>query len=160
MIPYKKQVIQLITTMFIITLLQAIFPIITQSVIDTGITTKDYGFIKLMLIANIILVISTSAGNWIRQSINMHISQRIKTSLLSNFIMKLLKLPLSFFENKLVGDILQRVMDYERLERFLMNSAFSIFLAVLNLIVFGIILVIYNTMLFWIFLIGSLIYIA
>ena len=160
MIPYRKQVVQLVTTMFIITLLQAIFPIITQSVIDTGITTKDYGFIKLMLIANVILVISTSAGNWIRQSINMHISQRIKTSLLSNYIMKLLKLPLSFFENKLVGDILQRVMDYERLERFLMNSAFSIFLAVLNLIVFGIILVIYNTMLFWIFLIGSLIYIA
>lgn len=157
--PYRKQVIQLLLTMLIITLLQAVFPMITQSVVDTGITTKDLGFIQLLLIANVILVVSTSVGNWIRQTINMHISQRIKTSLLSNYIMKLLKLPLSFFENKLVGDILQRVMDYERIERFLMNSAFSIFLAALNLLVFGVILVIYNSILFWIFLIGSILYV-
>ncbi|MFK7001510.1 peptidase domain-containing ABC transporter [Flavobacterium oreochromis] len=158
--PYKKQVLQLLATMIIVIMLQAVFPMITQSVVDSGISTKDLGFIQLLLIANVILVLSSSAGNWIRQSINMHISQRIKTSLLSNYIMKLLKLPLSFFENKLVGDILQRVMDYERIERFLMNSAFSIFLAVLNLIVFGVILVIYNSMLFWIFTIGSILYVS
>ncbi|MGG8496979.1 peptidase domain-containing ABC transporter [Tenacibaculum sp. TC6] len=157
--PYKKQVFQLLATMVVITLLQAIFPIITQSVVDTGISTKDLGFIQLLLIANVILVISTSAGNWIRQSINMHISQRVKVSLLANYIIKLLKLPLKFFENKLIGDILQRAMDYERLENFLMNSAFSIILAILNLFVFGVILIFYDSLLFWIFLIGSLLYI-
>lgn len=157
--PYRKQVIQLLITMFLITLLQAVFPIITQSVVDTGISTKDLGFIQLLLIANIILVVSTSAGNWIRQSINMHISQRVKVSLLSNYIIKLLRLPLKFYENKLIGDILQRAMDYERLESFLMNSAFSIILALLNLIVFGIILILYDSLLFWIFLIGSIAYV-
>jgi len=157
--PYKRQVYQMLITMFVLTLLQAVFPIITQAVIDTGIATKDLGFIQLMLIANIVLITCTSAGGWIRQSINMHISQRVKTSLLSGYIMKLLKLPLSFFENKLVGDILQRVMDYERLESFLMNSAFSIFLAILNLAVFGIILIVYDVTLFWIFLLGSLLYV-
>lgn len=157
--PYKKQVISLLLTMFVITLLQAVFPIITQSIVDTGISTKDIGFIQLLLIANVILILSTSAGNWIRQSINMHISQRVKVSLLANYIVKLLKLPLMFFENKLIGDILQRAMDYERLERFLMNSAFSIFLAGLNLIVFSIILTIYNPLLFWIFIIGSVLYV-
>ena len=145
--------------MVVITLLQALFPIITQSVVDTGISTKDLGFIQLLLIANVILVISTSAGNWIRQSINMHISQRVKVSLLSNYIIKLLRLPLKFFENKLIGDILQRAMDYERLESFLMNSAFSIILAFMNLIVFGVILIVYEPILFWIFLLGSSIYV-
>lgn len=157
--PYSKQVIQLLLTMVVITLLQALFPIITQSVVDTGISTKDLGFIQLLLIANVILVISTSAGNWIRQSINMHISQRVKVSLLSNYIIKLLRLPLKFFENKLIGDILQRAMDYERLESFLMNSAFSIILAFMNLIVFGVILIVYEPILFWIFLLGSSIYV-
>lgn len=157
--PYTGQVVRLLLTMLVITLLQAVFPIITQSVVDTGISTKDLGFIKLLLIANVILVISTSAGNWIRQSINMHISQRVKVSLLSNYIIKLLKLPLKFFENKLIGDILQRAMDYERLESFLMNSAFSIILASLNLIVFSVILIIYEPLLFWIFILGSVLYV-
>jgi len=158
--PYKKQVFQLLLTMVIITLLQAVFPIITQSVVDTGISTKDMSFIQLLLIANVILVLSTSAGNWIRQSINMHISQRVKVSLLSNYIIKLLRLPMKFFENKLIGDILQRAMDYERLESFLMNSAFSIILAFLNLLVFGIILTVYEPLLFWIFFIGSALYVG
>ncbi|OCA80568.1 ABC transporter ATP-binding protein [Chryseobacterium contaminans] len=158
--PYKTQSIQLIITMIVITLLQIAFPIITQSIVDIGISAKDLSFISLLLVANIILVISTSVGNWIRQSINMHIASRVKVSLLSNYISKLLKLPVSFFENKLVGDILQRSLDYERLQSFIMNSAFSIILALLNIIVFGIILFIYKPSLFFIFLLGSVLYIT
>lgn len=157
--PYKKQVLQLFLTMFFITLLQAIFPIITQSIVDIGISTKDISFIKLLLFANIILIISTSIGNWIRASINTHIASRIKISLLSNYIIKLLKLPVSFFENKLIGDILQRVMDYERIESFMLNSAFTIFLALLNLTVFSSILIIYEPKLFYIFFAGSTLYV-
>ena len=157
--PYKSQSIQLILTMIVITLLQIAFPIITQSIIDIGISTKDMSFITLLLIANIVLVISTSTGNWIRQSINMHIASRVKVSLLSNYISKLLKLPVNFFENKLVGDILQRSLDYERLQAFIMNSAFSIILAVLHIIVFGVILFIYKPSIFFIFLFGSVLYI-
>ena len=116
-------------------------------------------FISLLLVANVVLVISTSIGNWIRQSINMHIASRVKVSLLSNYISKLLKLPVSFFENKLVGDILQRSLDYERLQSFIMNSAFTIILAILNILVFGVILFIYKPSLFFIFIFGSLLYI-
>ena len=158
--PYKRQALQLIFVMIGLTLIQAVFPIITQSIVDIGISAKDMSFIMLLLVANIVLVVSISIGTWIRQSINMHIASRVKISLLSNYIMKLLKLPIKFFENKLVGDILQRALDYERLEKFIMNSAFSVILAVLNLIVFGIILYIYKPTLFLIFLIGALLYVG
>ena len=157
--PYKSQSIQLILTMIVITLLQIAFPIITQSIVDIGISSKDMSFISVLLVANVILIISTSIGTWIRQSINMHIASRVKVSLLSNYISKLLKLPVNFFENKLVGDILQRSLDYERLQSFIMNSAFAIILAILNILVFGVILFIYKPSLFFIFLFGSVLYV-
>ena len=157
--PYKSQSIQLILTMVVITLLQIAFPIITQSIVDIGISSKDMSFISVLLVANVILIISTSIGTWIRQSINMHIASRVKVSLLSNYISKLLKLPVNFFENKLVGDILQRSLDYERLQSFIMNSAFAIILALLNILVFGVILFIYKPSLFFIFLFGSVLYV-
>jgi ATP-binding cassette subfamily B protein len=157
--PYKSQVLQLFLTMLFITLLQSVFPILTQSIVDIGISTKDINFIQVLLLANIVLIISTSIGNWIRSSINTHIASRIKVSLLSNYIIKLLKLPVSFFENKLIGDILQRVMDYERIEAFMLNSAFTIILAILNLTVFSTILIFYEPKLFYIFFIGSALYI-
>ena len=158
--PYKTQATQLLLTMFVLTLLQAVLPFITQSIVDTGITAKDFSFIFLLLIANIVLVISVSLGNWIRQSINIHISSRIKISILSNYIIKLLKLPLSYFENKLVGDIFQRALDYDRMESFIMNSAFNIILAFFNLFVFGIILFIYQPILLAVFLLGAVLYIS
>ena len=158
--PYKRQTTQLLLTMFVLTLIQAVLPFITQSIVDTGITAKDYNFITLLLIANIVLVISVSFGNWIRQSINIHISSRIKISILSNYIIKLLKLPLAYFENRLVGDILQRALDYDRMENFIMNSAFSIVLAFFNLLVFGVILFIYQPVLLFVFLLGAVLYIT
>ena len=158
--PYKKQTTQLLLTMFVLTLIQAALPFITQSIVDTGITSKDYNFITLLLVANVVLVISVSIGNWIRQSINIHISSRIKVSILSNYIIKLLKLPLVYFENMLVGDIFQRALDYDRMENFIMNSAFSIILAFFNLFVFGIILFIYEPILLFVFLLGAVLYIT
>jgi ATP-binding cassette subfamily B protein len=158
--PYRKQALQLLLTMFVLTLVQAVLPFITQSIVDTGITAKDYNFIVLLLIANVVLVISVSLGNWIRQSINIHISSRIKISILSNYIIKLLKLPLAYFENKLVGDIFQRALDYDRMENFIMNSAFSIILAFFNLFVFGIILFIYQPILLFVFLTGAILYVS
>ena len=158
--PYNKQSIQLLLTMFVLTLVQAILPFITQSIVDTGITAKDYNFIVLLLVANVILVISVSIGNWIRQSINIHISSRIKISILSNYIIKLLKLPINYFENKLVGDIFQRALDYDRMENFIMNSAFSIILAFFNLLVFGIILFFYEPTLLFVFVLGAVLYVT
>lgn len=158
--PYKKQVFQLLATMFLLTLVQSAIPFITQSIVDTGISSKDYSFISMLLIANIVLIISVSIGSWIRQSINIHISSRIKVSILSNFIIKLLKLPVNYFENKSSGDIFQRALDYDRMESFIMNSAFSIILAILNILVFGTILFIYQPTILFIFLFGGLLYVC
>ena len=158
--PYKKETSQLLLTMFVLTLIQAVLPFITQSIVDVGITAKDYNFIVLLLIANVVLIIGVSIGNWIRQSINIHISSRIKISILSNYIIKLLKLPLSYFENKLVGDIFQRALDYDRMENFIMNSAFNIILSFFNLLVFGIILFIYQPVLLGVFILGAVLYVS
>lgn len=158
--PYKKQVFQLLATMLILTLVQSAIPFITQSIVDTGVSSKDYSFISMLLVANIVLIISISIGSWIRQSINIHISSRIKISILSNFIIKLLKLPVNYFENKSSGDIFQRALDYDRMESFIMNSAFSIVLAMLNILVFGTILFIYKPTLFFIFLLGGIVYVS
>ncbi|WP_293955976.1 MULTISPECIES: peptidase domain-containing ABC transporter [unclassified Sphingobacterium] len=157
--PYKRQCLQLLFVIFLITIIRSVFPIITQSIVDTGIVAKDLNFITLLSAATVILVISSSIGTWISQSLNMHIAARIKISLLSNYILKLFKLPVTFFENKLVGDVLQRSMDYERLQNFIMNSAFGIILSLLNIIVFGSILYFYTPSLSIIFLFGSILYI-
>ncbi|MCJ8153284.1 peptidase domain-containing ABC transporter [Chryseobacterium sp. SSA4.19] len=159
-LPYKTQVFQLLATMVLLTLVQSAIPFITQSIVDTGVSSKDFSFITTLLIANIVLIVSISIGSWIRQSINIHISSRIKISILSNFIIKLLKLPVNYFENKSSGDIFQRALDYDRMENFIMNSAFSIILAVLNILVFGTILFIYKPTLFIIFLLGGIIYVS
>jgi len=156
---YKVQSFQMVGLMFLIAALQAIFPIITQSIVDIGISSKDISFINLLIIAYVVLVLSTSLSTWIQQSLNMHISTRIKLSLLSDYITKLLHLPVTFFERKLTGDILQRAKDYERFESFIMKSAFRIILALFNIIVFGIILLFYHSTLFWIFIIGSFLYV-
>lgn len=158
--PYKTQVFQLLSTMFILTLVQSAIPFITQSIVDTGIASKDYSFISMLLIANIVLIVSISIGSWIRQSINIHISSRIKVSILSNFIIKLLKLPVNYFENKSSGDIFQRALDYDRMESFIMNSAFNIILAILNILVFGTILFIYKPTLLFVFLFSGIIYVG
>ncbi|CAH0295611.1 peptidase domain-containing ABC transporter [Chryseobacterium sp. Bi04] len=158
--PYKTQVFQLLATMFILTLVQSAIPFITQSIVDTGIASKDYSFISMLLIANIVLIVSISIGSWIRQSINIHISSRIKVSILSNFIIKLLKLPVNYFENKSSGDIFQRALDYDRMESFIMNSAFNIILAILNILVFGTILFIYKPTLLFVFLFSGIIYVG
>ena len=158
--PYKKQAIQLIITMLIITVGQSLIPFITQSIVDIGISSDDVNFISLLILGNLILILSTSAGNWIRNSITMHISSRIKISLLSKFVVNLSKLPLNFFERIRIGDILQKVKDYQRIESFLMNSAFNVVLAVFTITIFGSILYIYNPTLLIIFIIGSILYIS
>ncbi|MEQ9402847.1 MAG: peptidase domain-containing ABC transporter [Cyclobacteriaceae bacterium] len=157
--PFKKYALQLLLVLVVITLIQAVLPIISQAVIDVGITGQDFDFIYLMLLANLILITCTSAGNWVRASLSLHISSRIKISLLTDYLYKLLRLPINYFENKLIGDIIQRARDHERIQSFIMGSLFNVVLACLSLIVFGIILFLYATTLFWIFTGGSVAYI-
>jgi len=141
-------------------LLQLIFPFLTQSVVDFGISNQNIGFIYLVLIAQITLYIGKTAVDFIRGWILLHISTRVNISLISDFLIKLMKLPISFFffDKKMTGDLLQRINDHTRIESFLTSTSLNIIFAFVNLIIFGLVLLFYSTKIFIIFLVGSVLY--
>ena len=158
--PYKKAFGILFAIMLIATGLQAVLPFISKSVIDIGIYTQDISFIYMMLIGNIVLLLSITLSNVLRDWVLLHVSTRVNISLISDYLIKLMKLPVTFFENKLVGDILQRAGDHERIRSFVMNNSLGMFFSIITFVVFIIILLIYNPMIFFIFIAGSGIYVA
>ena len=123
---YKRFFVQLILGLLLSSLLQLIFPFLTQAIVDTGIGGKDIGFIWLILLAQMMLLFSRTAIDFIRSKILLHISTRINISLISDFFIKLMKLPMNFFETKLLGDLLQRIEDHRRVEQFLTSSSLSL----------------------------------
>lgn len=157
---HKVTMAKVFMLLAIITFLNLLFPIITQNIIDVGIPAKDYNFISIMLVAGVVLTVSMSLGKWMQQLLTTHFAVKIKLSMQSDFIKKLFQLPLSFFESRLMGDIIQRSQDYDRLESFVMNSILNFSLSILQFIVFGIILLIYNKTILFTFLIGTVLYIG
>jgi len=155
---YKKYFGQLVLGILLGSLLQLIFPFLTQSIVDIGIKNQNIHFIYLVLIAQMILIISQMSSDFIRRWILLHISTRINISLVSDFFIKLMKLPMSFFDTKLVGDILQRISDHDRVERFLTSQALNVVFSAVTFITFGAVLFIYSFKIFALFLIGSIIY--
>lgn len=158
--PYKKSFINLFVVMLIVTILQAFLPFISKAVIDVGIQTNDLDFIDLVLIANITIIVSILLSNMIRDWILLHLTSRINISLISDYLIKLMKLPITFFENKLIGDILQRAQDHERIRDFIMNNSLNFIFSILTFFIFGIILFIYSPILCLIYVIGSTLFIA
>ncbi len=158
--PYKKFLWQLFIGLLFGTLLQLIFPFLTQAIVDKGINNQDLGFVYLVLIAQLTLFVSQTAVEFIRSWIYLHLSTRINLSLISDFLIKLLKLPIGFFDTKRIGDIMQRIGDHSRIESFLTGSVLSIVFAFVNLVVFGIVLAFYNLSIFIIFLTASIAYIG
>jgi len=156
---YKRFFGQLIIGLLLGSLFQLIFPFLTQAIVDIGIVNKNISFIYLILIAQLVLNVSRMSVDFIRRWILLHISTRINISLISDFFIKLMKLPMSYFDTKLTGDILQRIDDHSRVEQFLtvrtLNTIFSLF----TLIIFGIVLWSYDISIFVIFFVGSCIYI-
>ena len=157
--PYKKNLWTLIGVMLIATLLQALLPFISKAVIDVGIHTSDLDFINIVLIANITIIITISISNVVRDWILLHVTARINIAIISDYLIKLMKLPVTFFENKLIGDILQRANDHERIRSFIMNNGLGMLFSSLTFCIFTVVLLIYNAIIFYIFLAGSLIYI-
>ncbi len=157
--PYGRQMMQIIVVLLAVTLISALFPVITQSIIDTGIPNKDYNFITLMLVSSIALSIGKLIGTWLQQSIGLRFSAKIKVEMTSDYLIRLFKMPMQFFETRIMGDLFERNADFERIETNTLGSMFSVILAILNLMVFGTILFIYNKTIFWIYLAGSLLYI-
>ncbi|MDF9799376.1 ATP-binding cassette subfamily B protein [Catalinimonas alkaloidigena] len=157
-IKYKSFLLQLFAGMVVATLLQLLFPFITQAIVDVGIGNQDMEFVNILLIATIVLTISSTVVEYIRNWLLLHISARVNIALLSDYIIKLMKLPVSFFEKKMIGDILQRAKDHDRIQNFIMSSSLTLVFAMLNVVVFGAILLYYNTILFVIFIVGSILY--
>lgn len=155
---YKRFFTQLILGLFIGSVLQLVFPFLTQAIVDTGIQGKDIGFIWLVLIAQMMLLLSRTAIDFIRRKILLHISTRINISLISDFFIKLMKLPMKFFDTKLTGDLLQRIEDHRRIENFLTVQTLNLLFSLFSFVIFGIVLIIYNVPIFLVFLAGSIIY--
>ena len=155
---YKKYFTQLILGLLIGSLLQLIFPFLTQSIVDIGINGKNINFIYIVLLAQMMLIISRMSVEFIRRWLLLHISIRINISLISDFFIKLMKLPMSFFDTKLTGDILQRIDDHQRIERFLTSRTLETIFSFFTLVIFSIVLWVYSFKIFLIFIVGSLLY--
>ena len=155
---YKKYIIQLIIGLIASSILQLIFPFLTQSIVDVGIKNKDIHFIYLVLFAQLALFIGRISIEIIRNWILLHLSTRINISLVSDFFIKLMSLPIAFFDTRMTGDILQRINDHKRIEIVLTSSTLNVIFSLFNLFTFGLILLYYNLQIFLIFLIGSLLY--
>lgn len=157
--PYKKSFVNLFVVMLLVTILQGFLPFISKAVIDVGIQTHDIDFINIVLAANIAIIVSVLLSNMVRDWILLHVTSRINIALISDYLIKLMQLPITFFENKMTGDILQRAQDHERIRSFLMNNSLNMIFSTLTFIVFGIIMFFYNPIIFYIFLTGSTIYV-
>ncbi|MBN1598340.1 MAG: peptidase domain-containing ABC transporter [Bacteroidales bacterium] len=155
---YKKFLIQLLIGLFAGSVLQLIFPFLTQSVVDIGIQNSDLNFIYLILIAQLLLFIGRTSIELIRSWILLHLGMRINISIISDFFIKLMNLPISFFDTKLTGDIMQRINDHHRIKNLLTNTTLNILFSLINLIVFGGVLAWYNYKIFLVFIICSILY--
>lgn len=155
---YKKSFVNLFTVMLLATLLQAFLPFISKAVIDVGIQTQDINFINIVLIANIAIFLSILLCNLVRDWILLHVSSRVNIALISDYLIKLMLLPITFFENKMTGDILQRANDHERIRSFIMNNSLNLIFSALTFFIFAVVLLIYNNLIFWIFFGGSVLY--
>lgn len=155
---YKTFIWQLIIGLIAASLLQLIFPFLTQSVVDVGIKNQDINFIYLILFAQLALFIGRTAIEVIRSWILLHLSTRINISLVSDFFIKLMNLPIAFFDARMTGDILQRINDHKRIERILTTSSLSVLFSMVNLVVFSFVLAYYSLLIFGIFAAGSFFY--
>ncbi len=155
---YKRLLFQLGFGLFAVSILQLIFPFLTQSIVDIGIQNRDIHFLYLVLIGQLFVFIGRSAIEVIRSWVLLHLSARINISLVSEFLIKLMKLPISFFDVKMTGDLMQRIGDHQRIEQLLTNQSLNVLFSAFNFVVFGIVLAIYSVPVFLIFLIGTTVY--
>ncbi len=155
---YRKYFSQIILGLFVGSLLQLALPFLTQNIVDIGIKNKDIGFIWLILIGQLVITLSQTSVDFIRRWLLLHISMRINISLVSDFFIKLLQLPMSFFDTKLMGDLMQRIGDHSRVNSFLTQQTLNMAFSLISFVVFSCVLLVYNRLIFLIFLVGSILY--
>ncbi len=157
--PYKSYIAQILLAMFVASGISLIMPFITQSVVDTGIGTGNISFIVMLLVAELVLVIGQMCNNLIRSWLMLHMTTRVSISLISDFLCKLMRLPIAFFDSKMIGDIMQRIEDYNRVQAFLTGSLLSMAVAIITFLIYSIVMAGYDIGIFGVFFIGSIFYI-
>lgn len=155
---YRRYFMQVFLSLLFVCLLQLVMPFLTQGIVDLGIAHKDVHLIFAILLGELAIVIGKTSTDFIRRWLLLHISMRINISLVSDFFIKLLRLPMSFFETKLMGDLLQRMNDHSRVQLFLTNQLLGVMFTFFSFIVFGSVLLVYNKLIFGVFMLGSIIY--
>ncbi|WP_159479970.1 peptidase domain-containing ABC transporter [Chryseobacterium sp. 18068] len=157
---YKSLIFQLSMGLLAGSILSLILPFLTQSIVDVGIQNQDINFIYLVLLAQVMLFLGRMGIEIIRSWILLHLSTRINISIISDFFIKLMKLPISFFDTRMTGDIMQRINDHHRIEQLLTNSSLNTLFSLVNLIIFSIVLLFYDYRLFVVYLVGAILYIG
>lgn len=155
---HKKFIFQLVWGLMASSILQLAFPFLTQSIVDVGINNQNLDFVYLVLFAQLSLFVGRTVIETIRSWILLHLSARINISLVSDFFIKLMKLPISYFDTRMAGDILQRINDHKRIQRILTTSSLNVLFSFISFVIFSIVLLVYNTLIFSVFVFGSILY--
>ncbi len=155
---YKYFFLLLVCGYIIISLIQLILPYLTQSIVDVGIANKDLSIITLILIAQLMLLIGATSVRMVNNWITLHISTRVSISLISDFLIRLVKSPMEFFDHKKIGDTVQRIGDHDRIENFITTQSLSLLYSIITLVVFSIVMLTYNVKIFIVFLAFSTVY--
>ena len=155
---YRRFLVQLSFGLLASSILQLIVPFLTQSVVDIGIQNKDYHFLYLILFGQLFVFLGRMSVDIVRSWILLHLSARINISLVSDFLVKLMKLPISFFDIKKMGDLMLRIDDHSRIETLLTNQTLSVLFSFFNFLIFSIVLIVYSLPVFFIFMAGSIVY--
>ncbi len=157
--PYKRLIVQLCLGMLLGSLLQLVLPFLSQSIVDTGINTANVHFVYIILIAQLSLFAGRLAVDFIKAWILYHISSRINISILTDFLIKLMKLPVSYFDSKKTGDVLQRMNDHQRIQNFLTGTSLTTLFSLFNLVIFSVVLAMYSNAIFFVFLLAGVLYV-
>ncbi len=158
--PFRVPIVQFFLAMLLGSLISLVFPFLTQAMVDKGINGKDLNLILLLLIAQLLLTLGQVGNDMIRSWLMLHITMRVNISFISDFLYKLMRLPISFFDVKRVGDILQRINDNGRIQSFLTQSLISIVIAAITFMIYAVVMAGYNVSILLLFLLGSACYVG
>lgn len=157
---YKTDVIKILSSLFVTSILQFVIPFLMQDIVDIGINDSNFTIIFLILLGEFILISGMTISGFIRKWAMLRFAKNLNISMISKFLLKIYRLPMSFFDGKHLGDLMQRINDNLRIQSFLVNQFLTIWLNLFTIIIFGIVLLYYNKIIFLVFVIGSILYIS
>ena len=160
LLPFKGHVAYILACMLAGSLLQLLMPFLTKAMVDVGISDRNMGVVTIILMAQFFILVAQLGVDCMREWIMLQVSSRIGMSLISDFMARLMDMPIKYFETKKTGDIMQRIGDHSRIRNFLMGNMISMAFAVVGFVVFSVVLAIFNLSILAVFLLGNLLYVA